>query len=168
MDSKAEIFIKRARTEINTGVILLNASNNDILLQFDIPKDETFYSGAISHCYYSIFYSAKAMLLTKGIETESPDVHRKTFDAFKVNFIDTGVLDAELLLIYKKIIIKADTLLEIFRVEKKKRGDFTYNTIAQANLDPAKESLENAKTFYKHINTFLIKIKDKQLEQNQR
>jgi hypothetical protein len=29
---------------------------------FEISEDETFYSGVISYCYYSIFYSAKAML----------------------------------------------------------------------------------------------------------
>jgi len=156
MDSKAELYLKRARTEMYMAQLLLNSSGNKLLDGFDIPNDETFYSGVISHCYYSIFYSAKAMLLTKSIETKAPEVHKKTLDAFKEQFIDTGILDVKLLLIYKKMIIKAESLLEIFRAEKKKRGEFTYNTIAQANIEPANESLENAKTFFKHCNAFLM------------
>ena len=154
MDLKVELYIKRARTEMNMALLLLETSNNKILHEFNIPDNETFYSGVISHCYYSIFYCAKAMLLTKGIDTKSPEIHKKTLDAFREQFINTGILDTKLLLIYKKMIIKADSLLEIFKAEKKKRGNFTYNTIAQANIEPANKSLENAKTFFKHCNMY--------------
>lgn len=155
MDSKVELYLKRSRTEMNMGILLLKSSGNALLNDFDIPEDETFYSGVISHCYYSIFYSAKAMLLTKGIDTKAPEVHKKTIDEFKKQFIDTGILDMKLLMIYKKMIVKAESLLLIFKSEKKKRGDFTYNTIAQANIDPANESLDHAKIFYKHCNAYL-------------
>jgi len=155
MDSKVRLYLKRARTEINTAILLLESSNNKILNDFEISEDETFYSGVISHSYYSIFYCAKAMLFTKNIDTKAPEAHKKTLDAFKKEFINTGVLDAKLFMIYKKMIIKAESLLEIFRAEKKKRGDFTYNTIAQANIEPANESLKNAKTFFKHCNAYL-------------
>jgi|SRR3989344_2668634 len=155
MDSKVELYLKRARTEMNMAVLLLRSSGNKLLNDFDIPEDETFYSGVISHCYYSVFYSAKAMLLTKDIDTKAPEIHKKTLDAFKEQFIDTGILDMKLLLIYKKMIVKAESLLQIFKAEKKKRGDFTYNTIAQANIEPANESLENAKIFFKHCNAFI-------------
>ena len=60
-------------------------------------------------------------------------------------------VDKELLNIYEDIIVKADILLGIFKVEKKKRGEFTYQRLSQANLEPANKSLENAKTFLKHI-----------------
>ena len=156
MDSKVELYLKRSRTEINMAILLIKLSSNKQLHEFDIPEEETFYSGVISHCYYSIFYSAKAMLLTKGIEREGPEIHKKTLNDFKEQFIDTGLLDAKLLLIYKKMIVKAESLLEIFKIEKRKRGDFTYNTIAQANIEPANESLENAKIFFKYCNAFLI------------
>ena len=155
MDSKVELYIKRARTEMNMAIVLLESSNNKILHEFDIPEDETFYSGVISHCYYSIFYCAKAMLLTKRIDTKAPEAHKKTLNAFKEQFIDTGILDTKLFLIYKKMMVRAETLLVIFRTEKRKRGDFTYNTIAQANIEPANKSLENAKTFFKHCNAYL-------------
>ena len=53
--------------------------------------------------------------------------------------------------IYEDIIVKADALLGIFKAEKKKRGEFTYQKLSQANIEPANESLQNAKTFFKHI-----------------
>lgn len=150
------MYFKRAKTELETAEILDKVSNNkDIKSTFDLSPDSTYYSGVISHAYYTIFYSAKAMLLTKKIETKAPEVHKKTLDAFKAQFIDSGILDAKLLVIYQQMTIRAETLLEIFKTEKKKRGDFTYNTIPQANLEPAEESIRNTKMFLKHCNAYL-------------
>ena len=50
---------------------------------FELPQHITFYSSVISHSYYSIFYAAKALLLKKGLKTESPNVHTKTYFIFK-------------------------------------------------------------------------------------
>lgn len=159
MDTKADMYFKRAKTELESAEILDKVSKNqDTKQDLDISPESTYYSGVISHAYYSIFYSAKAMLCTKGIETEAPDVHKKTLDAFKKEFIDSGLLDANLLIIYKQMIVRAETLLEIFRVKKKKRGDFTYNTIPQANVEPAEESIKNAKEFIKHCNMHLYNL----------
>lgn len=159
MDSKADMYFKRAKTEFETAEILYAVSNSkEIKQKFVISSDSTYYSGVITHTYYAIFYCAKAMLLTKSIETEAPEVHKKTLDYFKKEFIDSGLLDTKLLMIYKQMIIRAETLLEIFRIEKKKRGDFTYNTISQANMGPAEESIRNAKEFIKHCNTYLLNI----------
>ena len=155
MDSKAELYIKRARAELDMAALLFACSGNEILGKFDIDSSQTFYSGAIAHSYYAIFYSAKAMLLTKNITTESPEIHRKTFDEFEKSFIKTGILDIALLEIYRELVIRAETLLEIFREEKRKRGNYTYNTIAQANRPPAENSIKNAKTFFKHCQAYL-------------
>lgn len=111
MDSKVNLYLKRARTELNMGLLLLKTSNNEILNRFDIPIEETFYSGVISHCYYSIFFCAKSMLLSKGIETKAPEIHKKTLDAFKEQFIDTGLLDTKLFMIYKQMVVRAQFLL---------------------------------------------------------
>ena len=51
--------------------------------------------------------------------------------------------------------MKAEELLGIFKREKSKRGEFTYQKLPQANLHPARESLENAETFFKNINLIL-------------
>lgn len=70
----------------------------------------------------------------KGAQTKPPEIHKKTYDEFKKRFVDTGMLDVELLKIYKSMIVRADELLFLFRTEKRKRGKFTYQTIAQANV----------------------------------
>jgi uncharacterized protein (UPF0332 family) len=157
MDSKAEMFVKRAKTELDSAEILFQASESKKLkASLNIDEDATFFSGAISHAYYTIFYCAKAMLLTKNIQTDAPEIHKKTFDEFKRVFIETGLLDVKLLMIYKEMIVRAESLLEIYKAEKKKRGDFTYNTIPQANKEPAQESISNAKEFFKHCNAYLL------------
>jgi len=158
MDLKVKLYLERAENEFRLAKDMFNLSKTEkikILLEVD-PKD-TFYSAVISHCYYSIFYCAKAILLTERIETKSPEVHKNTFEKFKMVFVDTGKLDIELLRIYRKMIIRADELLDILKQEKWKRGHFTYHTIAQANIEPAKESIENAKKFLIHIKE-IVKI----------
>lgn len=152
MDLEITIFIERANTELLIANSIKKISEDkNIKNTLEIPNDKTFYSSVISHSYYAIFYAAKAILLTKGIKTSSPNIHKNTFDEFKKEFIDTGFLDLKLLEIYKKLVIRADSLLEIFRDEKWKRGNFTYNTIPQANKEPAEDSLKNAQIFTSNI-----------------
>lgn len=131
---------------------MIQKISDDTKIQVDIfgTKEDTYYSAAISHAYYSIFYSAKAYLLLKGIKTSAPEEHKKTFEEFKTQ-VEMGIIDVELLKIYQRMIVKADTLLDIFGFEKSKRGKFTYKRIAQANKEPAKESIQNAKIFFSHI-----------------
>lgn len=126
--------------------------SDDKEMQISLFKTEgdTYYSAVISHAYYSIFYAAKAYLLTKGVKTEAPEEHKKTFEEFSI-LAGKGVIDVELLKLYEKMLVKAETLLSMFKLEKRKRGKFTYRTLPQANRDPAKESIENAQTFFKHI-----------------
>jgi len=158
MDSMVKIYIQRALNEISIAKLLFEISNNkNKKEEFNIEEETTFYSAVISHSYYSIFYAAKAMLLTKKIKTFAPEVHKKTYLAFKEQFVDSGILDIELLNIYKKMILRADELLQIFKDEKWKRGHFTYQTIPQANKEPANQSIQNAANFLKNIKTIIEK-----------
>lgn len=158
MDSLAKIFMQRAINELITSKVLFELSNNKLEKEnFQIDEEVTFYSSVISHAYYSIFYASKSILLTKNIKTTSPEVHKRTYESFKEQFIDTGVIDMELLKIYKKMAIRADELLEIFKDEKWKRGHYTYHTIPQANREPAKQSIQNATKFLQNIKTILEK-----------
>ena len=152
MDLNYSLYLERANNEIKFADIALFVSNNkNIQLELmKISEPETYYSAVISHAYYCIFYSAKAYLAKKQIKTQAPEEHKKTYEEFK-NLVFQGIIDKELLNIYDEIIVKADTLLGIFKTEKKKRGEFTYQKLSQANLEPANQSLENAKTFLKHI-----------------
>ena len=156
MDSMAKIYLQRALNELSVAKVLFTVSNDEKKKQeFLLEEETTFFSSVISHSYYTIFYGAKAILLTKNIKTEAPDVHKKTYEAFEEYFGKTGIMDVELLNIYKKMIVKADELLQIFKDEKWKRGHFTYQTIPQANKEPAEQSIQNAVTFVKNIRLVL-------------
>lgn len=152
MDLMIKNYLDRAENELVLAMSVKKLSDErDAKEYFSVDCNFTFYSAVISHAYYSIFYAAKAILMTKGIKTHSPNIHKNTLNAFKEQFVDTGILDVKLLEIYKKLVIRADALLEIFAEEKSKRGDFTYSTIPQANKEPAEDSLKNAKLFVSNI-----------------
>ena len=143
--------MKRAENELNLSRIVMKVSDDkEMQISLFKTQEDTYYSAAISHAYYCIFYAAKAYLLTRGIKTEAPEEHKKTFEEFS-KLAGKGIIDFELLKLYEKMLVKAETLLSIFQLEKGKRGKFTYRTLPQANRDPAKESIENAQTFFKHI-----------------
>ena len=152
MDLMIKNYIERAENEIVIAETLNKISMDlDAKQSLGIDDKMTFYSSVISHSYYAIFYSAKAILLTKKIKTSFPEVHKKTYEEFEKYFVKTGILDVKLLEIYEEMIIKADYLLEIFKDLKIKRGNFTYKTIPQANKEPAEDSLKNAKIFISNI-----------------
>ncbi|MFW6233062.1 MAG: HEPN domain-containing protein [Nanoarchaeota archaeon] len=152
MGSLIEIYLDRSNNELMIAESLKKLSENEKeKINFQLPENISFYSAVISHSYYAIFYVTKALLLTKNIDTKSPEIHKKTFEEFKKNFVDTNELDVNFLKIYKKMIIRADGLLQIYKDEKWKRGHFTYQTLPQANKEPADDSLKNAKFFVSNI-----------------
>ena len=119
MDSTAKIYLERANNEHLLAETLKKISETEtIKTKLKLPEKITFYSAAITHAYYAIFYAAKAILLTKNIATKTLEIHKKTFEEFKKHFVESGILDTELLMIYKKMIIRADELLQIFKNEK--------------------------------------------------
>ena len=151
-----ELYLERANNEILAAESLKKLSEElEIKENFNLPKTITFYSSVISHSYYAIFYAAKSILLTKNIKTYPPEIHKKTYNKFDEVFVKTGILDVKLLKIYKKLVIRADVLLDIFKDEKWKRGNFTYTTIPQANKEPAEDSLKNAKIFVSNISKII-------------
>lgn len=151
MDIGVKQYLERSENELRAAAILKKISESEEKAKFGAEKEDTFYSSVISHSYYAIFYSAKAILLTKNIKTIGPNVHKKTLNSFKKYFVDSGILDKELYKIYNDIVIKADELLGLFQEEKRKRGQFIYKTIPQANKEPAEQSIENSKKFLVHI-----------------
>jgi uncharacterized protein (UPF0332 family) len=145
------LYIARARNELLLSEALNKISGSDELkASLELTEDTTFYSNAISAAYYCIFYSAKALLAKRGVSIYAPEEHRKTLEAFEA-LAKTGQIDVELLRIYKRMVVRADELLGIFRLEKSKRGEFTYQKLPQANQAPAKDSYLNAEKFYKNM-----------------
>jgi uncharacterized protein (UPF0332 family) len=143
----------------------MDRSKNDLLLAettftlskekkakkiFNIPEEITFYSNVISLSYYSIFYSAKAFLLSKNISTSPPSEHSKVLNHLK-ELVNEGVIDFEILKVYEEETIKAETIISIYREEKNKRSQFTYQKLPQSNQEPAQQSIANANKFRKII-----------------
>jgi uncharacterized protein (UPF0332 family) len=159
MDSEHReiLYLERAKSELDLAKAVFRVSTSPALkLNMGLKPDSTFFSNVIASSYYCIFYSAKALLITEGIETKSPEEHEKTLREFE-RLIESGKIDRELLIIYRTIVVRADELLGIFQREKSKRGKFTYRKLPQANLRPAEESLENAEKFLKNINLLVKK-----------
>jgi len=147
MVSEAKLYMSRAEDEFLLAQKDIQISTDENTKKFlGIQKDKTFFHSVISHAYYSIFYCAKSYLMTRGIITKAPDEHEKTYNEL-AKFVKNGMLNYELLKIYEHEIIKADALLQIFKLEKGKRGNFIYNIKSESNLPYAKESIENAKKF---------------------
>ncbi len=157
MDSKIKLYLERAENKL-----ILARTNFDISISIDlkkslrIPEENTFFNDVISDSYYCIFYTSKAYLILKGIITNPPEEHKKTYESFK-KFVDSGILDSELLTIYDAESEKADYFLNIFSKEKSKRGRFTYNVNSNANIPFAEESLKNAKMFLSRIKAVIEK-----------
>jgi uncharacterized protein (UPF0332 family) len=155
MDSETELYLMRAEDEY-----LL--SQKDMQLSIDmktkelmgITKEKTFFYSVISHAYYSIFYCTKAYLLTKGIKTFQPNEHKKTYNALK-KLVRKSILQQDLLRIYETEVLKANSLLHIFKEEKTKRGTFTYQMKSEANVPFANESIENARNFISSIKAII-------------
>lgn len=146
-----------AKNELDLAKVIYKVSTETkFKLDLELKEDSTFFSNVISNSYYCIFYSAKAFLYAKGIVTYMPNEHRKTLKEFE-KLAMSWQIDLELLKIYKDIVVKAEELLGIFVKEKSKRSKFTYKMLPQANLKPARESLDNAKKFYKNINLLIRK-----------
>lgn len=155
MDSKAILYLERAKNELDLARAIFKISTKPEFRQMlELKEDATFFSNAISNAYYCIFYSAKAFICSKGIITEAPEEHQKTYAEFE-KLVLSGEIDVELLNIYKSMAVKADELLGIFKWEKSKRGRFTYRKLPQANMEPADESILNAEKFLKNINLML-------------
>ena len=155
MDSEARLYLARAEDEFLLAKKDMQISIDQKIKEIlGILKEKTFFYSVIAHAYYSIFYSAKSYLLSKGLKATPPEEHKKTYDLFS-NFVKNGELDKELLIIYDNEIMKADSLLQIFKSEKKKRGMFTYNVKSEANMPYAQESVNNAEKFVSSIKKIL-------------
>ena len=98
MDSDSKLYLERAENELRLAEIIMQLSIDKNLQtkMFEINKTDTYFSSVISHAYYSIFYTAKAYLISKKIITKPPEEHKKTYNEFK-NLVSQGIVDKELL-----------------------------------------------------------------------
>ena len=136
--------------------LLKISTDSEIKDKLEYPENTTFFDWVIVCSYYSIFHAAQALLGIKEIKITNR-LHYATLIAFAKHFIINNELAEELYLIYENAEEKAKDLLEIFETEKKKRGMFQYHRLSKNNLQPAKDSLENANKFLDAIQEVLKK-----------
>jgi len=155
MDLKVKGYLERAENELILAKANFELSTKEEIKQIlKISSGRTFFNDVISESYYSIFYSAKAYLLSQNIETQAPEEHKKTYEEFK-KLIELKRLNKQLKEIYELESEKAETLLKIFFSEKRNRGRFTYDINANANLPFAEQSIKNARIFASAIKSIL-------------
>ena len=147
MTIQIKTYLERSENKLLLAKINYEISTQDAIKEtLNIPLEKTFYNEVISECYYAIFYSAKALLLAHNINTKPPEEHKKTYSKFK-EIIESKKQNKKLNKIYDEETKKAQTLLRIFKEEKKNRGRFTYKVNSNANKPFAKQSIKNAKFF---------------------
>ncbi|MEA2074743.1 MAG: HEPN domain-containing protein [Euryarchaeota archaeon] len=116
---EVESLIKRAMKYLKSARILLEDGDCE---------------SSVSRAYYAMFYSAEAMLLTKGLSFSS---HRGVISAFGEHFVKTGIFPKEM----------GKELNRAF--EKRQLGDYEYTFVISE--DEAKEILENGEKFVEKI-----------------
>jgi uncharacterized protein (UPF0332 family) len=107
----------------------------------DMLLKDKDYESSVSRAYYSMFYSAEAALLTKGLSFSS---HKGVISGFGEHFVKTGIFPKEM----------ARELNRAF--EKRQLGDYEYTTVI--SQEDAEEILEKAKDFVETIARWLEKL----------
>ena len=102
------------------------------------------YESAVSRTYYAMFYSAQAILLTKGLSFSS---HRGVISSFGQQFVKTGVLPREM----------GRELNRTFA--KRQLGDYEYTFVIAS--DEAEQVLENGREFVVKIAQYLATLTGK-------
>jgi uncharacterized protein (UPF0332 family) len=159
-----DFFMSNAESSLRTASILQEISDQDTLKQtLRTGSDFEAYLWVIVSAYYSMFYSATALLAKQGIKATGQIVHKVTADAlihyFAANeklanlleqFEEAQTVGMELVgreELMKRMQKKADELIISYEGERKKRSKFQYDIGVQAKRGYAQTSLERARTF---------------------
>jgi len=176
----AEGIIKTKQKKEHVNFFLTNAKDSldsaRALFDLSTSKDFQEYTGyiglkgflwVINASYYSMFYTARALLENDGIKIKGDfSIHTITFDAFIHFFFVTEKLQKRLFENYIEAQEeaaellgqqKAKELVEEYSFEKGKRATFTYNTAEFAMKTKAETSLERAKKFNREIKKLIKK-----------
>jgi uncharacterized protein (UPF0332 family) len=119
-----------------------------------IGKDMTFLEDVITRSYYSIFYATQAYTVLNGLKGSAKTTHTRTYEALEKGLRSKKMRNQQIK-IQESEILSTQELLDIFLLEKYKRGLSTYNLKYNASLDEAKDSIEHAETFFAAISHLL-------------
>ena len=99
---------------------------------------EEDYESSVSRTYYAMFYSAQAVLLTKGLSYSS---HKGVISGFGEHFIKSGKLPKQMGKEFNRVF------------EKRQVSDYEYTFVI--SKEEAEESLKNGKEFVENIIAYL-------------
>jgi len=156
-----EFFLVNSRNSLDSAKLLFDVSADEKL-----KKDLGFlkfdgFLWVINASYYSMFYLARALLESKGINVKTDlSIHSVVFDALVYYFYLTGRIERKFIEEFNEAGLeasevlgkeKAKALMDSYSNEKEKRGRFTYEMGEVAMKNKAQTSLERAKGFREEI-----------------
>lgn len=121
----AKYRIEKAREELNVA---------------KLAYENNYFKASLSSSYYSIFHSARALLVFKKLDSKK---HSGIIALFNKEFIKTGLLKEKV----------KDILTKAFYI----RTDSDYKDFYVASIEEAKEQIDNAEFFLNEIITFVNK-----------
>ena len=117
---EAKLLLERAESKLSAAKVLLK---------------EGYYDDAVSRAYYSMYFAARALLLTKDI---APKTHKGLISKFGLEFIDTGFIER--------------TYGRALNVAEEDREDADYSITCEITEEEAKTVIEDAEKFIDRIN----------------
>lgn len=103
-----------------------------------LSLEKGLYNSSVSSAYYAVLHAAKAVLLTRSIESFS---HNGVISKFALNFVKEGIFDKR----FSKLLGRL----------RKAREDGEYKTTITYTQEEAILRLEEAKEFVKEMKRFL-------------
>lgn len=158
----SEGLLRKADMNKQVMDIFLRNAKESLRVSEEVHKKNFSELWVIVCSYYTMFYYANAVLLKFGYKVGEKIAHKVTSDALIV-FV-RGKLKKSLIEEYEQTKeealnlagIKADSLIESFERERKKRGIIQYKTIEVEKQAKARTSLQRAKEFAKEMEKLLV------------
>jgi uncharacterized protein (UPF0332 family) len=162
-------FLTNAKNSIETAQTIFDISTNKDFQNYTGHEDLNGFLWVINASYYSMFYTARALIENDGIKLKPEfSIHSLTFDVLVHFFYSNNKLQKQLLKDFVEAqdeaesILgnnnnKANNLIENYFWEKQKRANLTYETGEIAIKSKAETSLKRAKLFNEEIRKIVEK-----------
>ncbi len=111
---------------------------HETLREADILYAQSALRGTVNRAYYAMFYALSALLATKQLGTSK---HSGAISLFDREFVKTGIFSRD--------------LSSALRIAFDRRQTYDYGEMIEIDEATAQETLDNAKTFVREIETYL-------------
>ncbi len=156
-----DFFLTNAKNSLLTAQAIYDLSTNRDFQEYTGYEDINGLLWVVNASYYSMFYTARALLANEGIKLKSElSIHALVFDSMIYFFYLNEKLEKRLIQAFfeaseeaSEILgkEKADSIMKEYSWEKRKRSELTYEIGEFAIKSKAKTSLERAKRFNEEI-----------------